>query len=87
MLTSIPTLVFYGYDLDKQTSDGRLGGLGRKLPNRKPHHYVFPTERYTQPKDCDCGKVWPYTTDPTKLLGPLWNGAIDIPFSSAGETD
>jgi integrase len=50
------------------------------FPNRKPKHYVFPSERYKQPKDSDRGKVSPYITDPSKPVRSLqrsWETALE----------
>jgi integrase len=35
------------------------------FPDRQPAHFVFPRERYTQPKDRDRATRSPYRTDPT----------------------
>jgi integrase len=36
------------------------------FPDRLPKHFVFPSERYCQPKDAQRGVMSPYITDPTK---------------------
>jgi integrase len=36
------------------------------FPKRKPDHFVFPSDRYKQPKKSERGKVNPYTADPTR---------------------
>jgi integrase len=38
------------------------------FPDRKPNHYVFPSERYRQAQAKYKGKVNPYLTDPTKPI-------------------
>lgn len=50
------------------------------FPNRKPSHFVFPSERYKQPKDGERGKVSPYITDPSKPVRSLqrsWETALE----------
>jgi integrase len=51
-----------------------------QFPDRKPIHFVFPSERYRQPKTSERGKLNPYTTDPTKPVVSLqrsWETALE----------
>ena len=59
-----------------QRAMAALGFWATHFPERKPEHYVFPTERYGAAGDKFCAKA--YDSDPTKPIGSIkeaWEAA------------
>jgi integrase len=59
-----------------QRAMAALGFWATHFPERKPEHYVFPTERYGAAGDKFCAKA--YDVDPTKPIGSIkeaWEAA------------